>query len=173
MSKGRAWIRFALLALTILGGLQGIVICLQGLFSPDSQGFGTSVLISAFLMAYIFVAAAGAVFWRRPNQTKPLKWALAIQIPWISLPGLVYKFSAGLYLSGALIARHQADKYSAGFHWAFQLGSSFELRLLQDTQIEVGVNVAALAALLLLTRVISPTSAALSQALPNDELLVR
>lgn len=173
MSHVRAWVRFALLAITVLGGLLGIVITLRALFSPDSQGFGTFFVIGVFLVAYIYVTVAGVIFWRRPNQTKSLKWALAIQIPWISLPGLVYKFAAGLYLSGALIAKHQADKYSAGLDWTFQLGPSFEFRLLQDAPIQLGVNVVALAALLLLTRSITPTSATLTQPMPEDDPLIR
>src|SRR5260370_6416 len=80
---------------------------------------GTSVFFSAILIAYIYVTAAGVIFWRQPNKTRPLMCALAIQIPWISPPGLVYKFSAGLYIFVAIIAEHHGDKYSAGLNGKF------------------------------------------------------
>ena len=169
MSQVRAWLRFTLLAVTVLGGLHGIVICLQVLFSPSSQGFGASVLFSVFLAAYIYVTATGVIFWRQPNQTRPLMWALAIQIPWISLPGFVYKFSAGLYVAVAFIAKHEGDKYSAGLNGNFNLGSSCEFRLLQNAPIELGVNVAALAALFLLSKSFSSTSVTLTESSPTDD----
>jgi hypothetical protein len=96
-------------------------------------------------------------------------WALAIQIPWISLPGLVYKFSAGLYVSVAFIAKHYADKYSAGLNSGFNLGSSCEVRLLQNAPIELGVNVTALVALFLLSRSITSTSATLKEPSPKND----
>jgi len=74
------------------------------------------------------------------------------------MPGLVYKFSAGLYVAVAFVAKHVGDRYSAGLTGNFNLGSSYELRLLQDAPVEVGVNIAALAALFLLRRANVPTS---------------
>jgi len=73
------------------------------------------------------------------------------------MPGLVYKFSAGFYVAVALVAKHLDDKYSAGLNWNFSLGSSCELRFLQNASVEVGVNIAALAVLFLLRRAISAT----------------
>src|SRR5438874_1789284 len=105
MLQTRAWLRLTLLTITVLGGLHGIVISLRVLFSPSPKGFGTSVIFGGILVAYIYVTTAGIIFGRQPNHTQPLMWALAIQVPWISLPGLVYKFSAGLYVAVAFIAR--------------------------------------------------------------------
>jgi len=167
MSHARAWFRCTLLAVTVLGGLHGIVLSLRALFSPSSQG--TSVFFSAILIAYIYVTAAGVIFWRQPNKTRPLMCALAIQIPWISLPGLVYKFSAGLYIFVAIIAEHHGDKYSAGLNGKFNLGASCEFRLLQNAPMELGVTVAALAALFLLSRSITSASATLMGPSPNND----
>lgn len=151
----RPWLRFTLLAVTVLGGLHGIVISLQALLSTDPRGFGASVFFGFFLIAYIYVTAAGVILWRQPKQIRPLIWALAIQIPRISMPGFVYKFSVGFYVAVALVAKHLGDKYSAGLNWNFSLGSSCEVRLLQNAPVEAGVNIAALAALYLVRRSIS------------------
>jgi hypothetical protein len=169
MSQVRAWVRFVLTAVTVLGGMHGIALPLRALFSPSSQGFVAAVLFGAMLIAYTYVTVAGVIFWRQPNRRRPLIWALAIQIPWISLPGFVYKFSAGLYVSVAFIAKHLADTYSAGFNWSFNLGSSCEFRLFQMAPIELGVNVAALAALFLLNKSITSTSPSLTEPLPTDD----
>jgi len=93
----------------------------------------------------------------------------AIQIPWISMPGFVYKFSAGFYFVGAFVAQHLGDKYSAGLNWNFNLGSSCELRLLQNAPVEVGVNIAALAALFLLKRAISASSVNPEEPSPKND----
>jgi len=169
MPQARAWVRFVLAAVTVLGGMHGTALSLRALFTASSQGFTAAVLCAAILIAYTYVTAAGVIFWRQPNRTRPFIWARAIQIPWISLPGFVYKFSAGLYVSAAFIAKHHADKYSAGLNGSFNLGSSCEFRLFQMAPIELGVNVAALAAMLLLNKSITPTSATLTAPLPKDE----
>jgi hypothetical protein len=159
MSQVRAGFRFTLLVVTVLGGLQGVVISLKGLVSASSQGFGKYLLVSILLVVYAYVTTAGVIFWKDPNETRPLKWALAIQIPWISLPGFVYKFVAGLHVFIGFIAEHHGDRYSAGLNWKFNLGSSCEFRLFQGAPIEIGVNVAAFAALFFLNRKISSTRA--------------
>jgi len=169
MSQVRAWVRFVLAAVTVLGGLHGIALSLRALFTPSSQGFGAAVLCGAILIAYTYVTAAGAIFWRQPNRRRPLIWALAIQIPWISLPGFVYKFSAGLNVSVSFIAKHHADTYSAGLNGSFNLGSLCEFRLFQMAPIELGVNVAALAAMFLLNESITSTSPTLTEPLPKDD----
>jgi hypothetical protein len=170
MSQVSAWFRLTLLAVAVLGGLHGIVICLEALFSPTSQGLRAFILFGAMLAAYIYVTAAGLIYWRRPNQMRPLAWALTIQIPWISLPGFVYKFSAGLSVCVALIATRHRDMGSVGVNGNFKLGSSCELRLLQDAPIELGLNVAALAALFVLNRAISSTECDFHTGLTDERL---
>lgn len=154
----RPWLKFTLVGVTILGGLHGIVISLQALFTSSSLGFGELVLFGSFLIAYIYATWAGVMFWRQPKQTRLLMIALAMQIPRISIPGLVYKFTVGFYIAVALVAQHLGDKYSAGANWNFSLGSSCELRLFQNAPIEVGINIAPLAGLLLLRRAVSTKS---------------
>jgi hypothetical protein len=121
------------------------------------------------LIAYTYVTAAAVIFWRQPNRTRPLIWALAIQIPWISLPGIIYKFSVGLYAPVAFIAKHDAPRYSAGFSWRFNLGSSCEFGLFQMAPIELGVNMVALALLFLLKNLIASTKTTLTEPLPKHD----
>jgi hypothetical protein len=102
--------------------------------------------------AYAFVTVAGIIFWRQPQRLRPLRWALGLQIPWISNPGVVYQFAAGLYGMVAFVASKTGDRYSAGFTTKFNLGSSCELRLFQDAPFVLGINLVPLGALLLLNR---------------------
>jgi hypothetical protein len=129
----RAWYRYALLLLTIIGGLHGLAISLRGFLSTEVPGVGVFVVFAAILIAYLYVIAAGLIYWFQPERIQPLFWAWAIQIPWISLPGIVYKFSVSLYIVVAFITKHHGDKYSAGVNGSFNLGSSWEFRLLQLT----------------------------------------
>jgi hypothetical protein len=161
MWQGRAWVRFVLLAVTVIGGLHGIAVSFGARCS--SQGIVAVILFGIMLIAYTYVTVAAIIFWRQANRTRPLSGALAIQIPWVSLPGFVYKFSAGLYLDVAFIAKHHAERYSAGFNWRFSLGSSCEFGLFEMAPIELGINVAALTLLFLLNHSIASTNAALTE----------
>jgi len=153
----RTWLRFTLIGTTIVGGLWGIGVTLRDLFSSE-RGFGASVVSGCILLGFVYVTTAGLLFWRDPKQVRPLIWALAIQIPWISMPGLAYKFEAGWYWSIALVATQKAETFSIGFGTKGDIASSCELMLFQDSQLELGINAAALALLVLLRRSIQSTA---------------
>lgn len=169
MSQIPNWFRFALEALTILGGLHGIAITLVLFFKQDVHGFGTFALLACGLAAYMYVTVAGAIFLQDPKRLRPLFCALAIQIPWISTPGLVYKFAAGLVGSVAFVANHVTDTYSAGFATNWDVGSSWEFRLFQNAPIQLGVNLVALAALVFLRKLGRLTQRPVSQAPPSSD----
>jgi hypothetical protein len=145
-----AWLRALILATTILGGLHGCVITLHLVFSKNSQGMGVLALSGCMFAAYAYVTATGIIVWRHPNQLRPMLWAQAIQIPSISLPGLVYKFAAGLSGAVCFVLYHTGDKYGAGLSTHWNLGSSCEVRFFQNAPIELGINIVALAVLLIL-----------------------
>lgn len=151
MIKVPTWFRVTLLIATILGGSHGATNAASLLLQV--RGVSTFLLVSFIFTAYVLVVVAGLVFWKYPHQIRPLFWALAAQVPWISLPGFVYKFAAGLNVCVSLIASRIDHKYSAGFHTGFNVGSFFEIRFFQDANIEVGVNVAAFVAVLLLAKI--------------------
>ena len=157
MAQMRAWLRLTLIGTTVVGGLLGIAVTLRAFFRSE-PGFGTFGLLGCALLGLVYITAAGLLYWRDPKQVGPLTWALAIQIPWISMPGFVYKFAAGAVGSVALVATHEGDTYSAGFDTNWHTGLWFELRFLQDAQLELGVNVAALVLLVLLRKWIHSTA---------------
>jgi hypothetical protein len=157
MAQMRAWLRLTLIGTTVVGGLLGVAVTLRA-FVRSEPGFGTFGLLGCALLGLVYITAAGLLYWRDPKQVGPLTWALAIQIPWISIPGFVYKFAAGAVGSIAVVATKEGDKLSAGLHTYWHAGSSFELRFLQDAQWELGVNAAALLLLVLLQRSIPLTA---------------
>jgi hypothetical protein len=157
MAQMRGWLRLTLVGTTVVGGLLGIAVTLRAFFRSE-PGFGTFALLGCALLGFVYITAAGVLYWRNPRQVQPLTWALAIQVPWISLPGFVYKFAAGAVGSIALVATKEGDTLSAGLHTYWHAGSSFELRFLQDAQWELGVNAAALLLLVLLQRSIHLTA---------------
>ncbi len=145
--------RFIVLSAAILGGLQGIVITLRLFFRDGSQGSLAFFLLGWVLIGYAFVTVAGLVFWRQPKRIRPMRWAQAIQVPWISMPGVVYKFAAGLTGAVAFVFSHTGEKYAAGYETSWKLGSSCKLSLLLNAPLELGINVAPLAVLFLLREI--------------------
>lgn len=152
VSRIPAWFRILLVAILILGGLHGAGLTASILIQPESLSFGNAVVWACMLLAYLVAAAVGFLYWRRPNEVRAVMWTLAVQVPWISIPGLVYKFSVSGYLVLAFVANHKAEKYLAGFNANFNLGSFCEIRLLQNAPIELGVNIVPLVALVFLQR---------------------
>ena len=146
------WTRFTILAFAILGGAYGFAMTVRDLLRVDALGFGTILLHASSLFGFAFVTAAGILFWHDHTERKLLMWAFGIQVPWISLPGFVYKFASGASGMLALVASHAGYKYSGGITAKAELGSTFEIRVLQNAPVEIGVNIVALALLILLWR---------------------
>ncbi len=143
------WLRLTLLALTILGGLYGLVETTIFSIAGVSGIFSLFVLV-ILISAYAFITVAGIIFWRKPETVRPLHWALGMQIPWISCPGIVYQLSTGMYLMVGFLVGVNGENYSAGFATKYNIGSSYELRLFQLAPFGLGINLIALTALLLL-----------------------
>jgi len=150
MSQVLALLRFLVLAITILGGLHGTIVTFPLFFSDHAQGVVVYLLIACMLSAYAYVTVAGLVFWRYPDRIRPLFWAEFIQVPWISVPGLVYKFAVGSTAAVAFVFTHTDDKYSAGLETKFRLGSSWKVYLFRNAPVELGVSLIPVAVLLLL-----------------------
>lgn len=148
----KTWLRVTVLLVTIPGGVFGFVVTLRAILAGNIRGIAAVSLVVCVLLAFAFVTLAGILYWRDPKESTPLMWALAIQIPWVSLPGIVYKFVVGAYGFVGLVVTHNSENYSIGFSANGSLGSLFEIRILQNANIELGVNAVALALLLLLRR---------------------
>lgn len=151
----KPWIRLILIVVTVGGGFSGFARTLEALF--DSSGASTlnQLLKVVFLGLYAFVAASGLFFVQHPTRTGPLRAALAIQIPSISSSLVVFKFAAGL---AAFLNLGGFERRNAGLNigWELRLGSSWSFSLQQDKPLRVGVNLAALAILVLLWRAVQP-----------------
>ena len=97
------------------------------------------------MVLYAFVAAAGLLFVYDPQRTRLLQAALAIQIPWISTPIIVYKFASGLYGFLTVGSPREPGRFGVYFGGEALLGSSYQFAWLQKNPWTVGVNFVALA----------------------------
>jgi hypothetical protein len=82
------------------------------------------------------------------NLGEPVLAALALQIPWISAPVIVYKFGAGLNGFVGLSSPEKAGTFGLHFDFDFLLGSKWQFSLFHDDPWHIGVNLIALAILL-------------------------
>jgi hypothetical protein len=138
----KPWLRLTLVTVTVGGGFTGVAITLQALISQQQpQAY---VLFLSFLLLFAFVTASGLIFVHNPQKTTLLIPAIALQIPWVTSPLIAYKFAVGFQVSVALIGGR--------FVGGFRLGSDFQINFLQQLPWGVGVNLFALALLVLLLR---------------------
>jgi len=94
----KTWLRLTLITMTVGGGFAGVILTIQSLLDSGSRGPVHLVLLAGFLALYAFVTACGLLFVHDPSRLRPLLVALAIQIPWVSTPLVVYKFAAGSHV---------------------------------------------------------------------------
>jgi hypothetical protein len=143
----KPWLRLTLITITVGGGFAGLAATLQALFnSPGASTLNLLVMI-VFMGLYAFVMVSGLIFVHDPRRTGPVVAALAIQIPWISSPLIVYKFAAGVQAFVMAGSPEKANSIGVHFYWDLLLGSSWRFAVLQDNSWGVGLNVAALAIL--------------------------
>ncbi|MGF1740614.1 hypothetical protein L4C34_05970 [Vibrio profundum] len=126
-----------LLIMTIGGGFSGASIVLLvfrrgGLSSWEPY----LVLVISFLL-YVYILVAGLIFARNKANTKRLKRALLVQVPWLSTPFLYYQFSAGANLATRV--------YESGVNSFGYFGSEFQIALHPNDPWAIGVNFVALA----------------------------
>jgi hypothetical protein len=138
------WLRLTLVTVTVGGGFTGVTITLQSLLARQSQSPANYALMIPFLALFIFVTVSGLVLVHNPQRTRLMIVSLALQIPWVSSPIIAYKLTAGFQVCVALI-----DGRFAG---GFRLGSDFQINFFQQLPWGAGVNLFALALLVLLLR---------------------
>jgi hypothetical protein len=165
----KTWLRLTLITMTVGGGFLGVVVITPRLFTWGNDGFQLSFAIFlVFLGLYVFVVASGLVFVADPRKTQLLVWALAMQIPWVSSPLLIYRMAAGAYVT--VTAGQTEDSGRIGFHLFWTLGSNFQCYLLkQAAPWSLGVNFVALALLILLVRSREREASAGPLAAPTSE----
>ena len=141
----KTWLRLVLITMTTGGGFTGVVLTFQSLFHSEHW-----FVFLVFLFFYVFVTISGLWFVYDPRKTRPLIVALAIQIPWISTPLVVYKFAAGLHAVISVGAPREAGNIGVHLGGELLLGSSFRFSVSQDTPCTIGINLSALLLLVLL-----------------------
>ena len=134
--------RLTLVTMTVGGGFAGIAMTLPMIFSTENRSAAVIFLMGIILALYAFVVASGLIYVQNPQRTGPLIVAFLLQVPWISSPLLVYKFTAGFQITAALIGGHP--------NGGFRIGSDFLISLLRPLPWGAGVNLVALAILFLL-----------------------
>jgi hypothetical protein len=140
----KSWLRLTLITVTVGGGFTGVAITLQALLERQGQPPLYYVFMLAFLALFAFVTVSGLVFVHHPERTGPMIVTLALQIPWVSSPIITYKLAAGFQVSVALIG----GRFAGGF----RLGSDFQINFFQQLPWGAGINLFALALLVLLLR---------------------
>ena len=102
--------------------------------------------MALFVLVYGFIIVSGLLFVQDARKTRPLMVALAIQIPWLSTPVLVYRLAAGLHLTVGFIGTSGNLSLTS----KFLLGSTWEFALGRDDNVGLGVNLVALLLVMLL-----------------------
>ena len=144
------WLRLTLITMTIGGGFAGLCSVVQTFSKSENRSPATVGLFAVMLIFYLFVVTSGLLFVLYPQNTRPLLAALIIQVPWFSSSWFVYKFTSGFdVLFGVLYPQGGG---SLTFKGNFFLGGESQFSLGQSDPFILGINLWALAMLVLLLR---------------------
>jgi hypothetical protein len=148
----KPWLRLLLVTVSVAGGFTGMGVVIANFANAHSAVQMTLWVV--FLGLYGFVTISGLIFLYDPKRTRPLVAALALQIPWISSPVLVYQFAAGVLAAITLGTPEETDRIGVHLGGSLLFGAHFQFRLGSnvDVPISVGVNVVAVVLLVLLVR---------------------
>ena len=167
----KPWLRLTLITATVGGGFTGIAVTFQALLDPRNQS--PLLLMGFFLALFTYVTVSGLIFVQNPERKRPLIAALAIQIPWISSPFVVYEFAAGCR---AVLSLRMPEQVGLPIDTYIPLGSGWRFFLLQSNPWSIGINIFPLVILVSLLRsiraphsVVSLTASSPSQ---NDPALI-
>ena len=135
-----AWFRRLLLILTIGGGFVGITVTIQ-FFLHANKAIAYIVAV-AFLGLYRYGIFVGFKLSEGSVPLRHLRLYFALQVPLISSPLITYRFCSGLQATVAIIQQ--------GFRWDWRLGSAWQFVIHSSAPWGVGINLVALAIVLLL-----------------------
>ena len=166
----KTWLRLTLVTVTIGGGFTGFALTFEKLWSPQGLGIAAIVIYIVFLLLFAFATASGLLFVHDPHRVRPLLAALALQIPVVSTPLLVYKFCAGAYLIATVGSPRQSGNFGLYFGWSAGLGTMFRFSWNQkDFPGDIGVNLCALLLFILLWKSTQTPQPAKLPAIPVAE----
>ena len=143
-----AWLRLTLVTMTIGGGFTGAVTTSQVLLSPQTTSPAFVAVGVVFLALHVFVLVSGLLFVQNSARVMPLVVALAIQIPYLSSPVVLYRFADGL-CGGVGVAE------SGLFGW-WRLGTDWYFGLLRPLPWGIGINLVPVAMLAALSISLAP-----------------
>jgi hypothetical protein len=155
-----AWFRRLLLILMIGGGFVGIAL--------TAQAFSRADRVIAYIALLAFVALNGyGIFLgvRLSDGSVPLRhlrFYFALQIPFISSPIIAYRFATGLQVTIAMM--------QSGLRSDWRLGSEGQLAILSPALWRIGINVVAVAIVLLLYSRLAVVPEDAVVARPNQSL---
>ena len=144
------WLRLTLITMTVGGGFAGLCMVVQTFFKSEDRSPLAMALMAVMLFFYVFVTASGLLFVQNPQNTRPLLAALIIQLPWFSTPWLAYKFTTGFDVLFGIVYPQAGG--SLTFRWNFYLGGQSQFQLGHIETFILGINVWALAMIVLLYR---------------------
>ena len=155
-----------------IGSAIGVGVGISGLTFTSSEHLPLTIAEAAPIV--LFIAIFGCCLWNAVELWRQkqgaYKWAaiiFAFQIPQFTLPSFGYKFYTGVLL---LLAVNRNYKVNLEFN----LSSSIGFQMSPDTQdLNIGVNLAALAACCYLTSLYWRTRSVANIASPQDDLLRR
>jgi hypothetical protein len=154
-----AWFRRLLLILTIGGGFVGLVLTTQ--FFSQANKVIAYIMLLAFVALYGYGILVGLKLSEGPTPLRHLRAYFILQIPLISSPLVAYRFCSGLQATVAMIPPSVGFDFRFGSEWHFAISSSDPWG--------VGVNLVALAIVVLLySRLAVPAEEPLSR--PNQSL---
>jgi len=135
-----AWLRRLLLILTIGGGFVGITLTAPFFFHVDKVIAYGALLVFVALYGYgIFL---GVKLSEGSAPLPHLRFYFGLQIPFLSSPVIAYRFSTGLQATIAII--------QPGVRFDWRLGSEGQFAILSSEPWGIGINIFALAIVLLL-----------------------
>lgn len=149
----KTWLRLLLVTVTVGGGFTGIVLT-SNLLGSGGHGAMQIVIILLFMTLYAFVTMSGLLLVHDESRTRPVLTALALQIPWVSSPVMVYQFASGLHAAFTVGTPEDTDRIGIHFGWNLLFGTHFRFRLgaYRESPSAFGVNAVALALFILLLR---------------------
>ena len=152
----KTWLRLTLIAMTVGGCFTGIALTFQALQTPRNRDLPNLEMLALLFALYTYVIGSGLVFVYDPQRTRPMMVALAMQIPRISSPLIIYKFCAGFEAFFDVKIAPPDPR----FEWQLFFGSRAQFAMLGEAPWSVGVNILALTMLLLLWKVVRASNLA-------------
>ena len=158
----RRWFRWTLILVTIGGGFAGLVSVAEDAYGLKSYGIQDLLPLALFAVLYAVTIWTGLLFADDARRTGLLTSTLILQVPTFWSRFLSYHFTAGFNVLFT-VARSRPIPRTDGttttgvdFGPSFHFGSDYWLFLSRDWGWGVGINLFALAVLILLRKYTRP-----------------